>query len=60
MRHMNVIVAAVCIPALLGLFALLVVEQGFGSAVVSAAVIGTAAVTGTALGRRRVNRRRRR
>jgi hypothetical protein len=59
MRHMNAIVAAVCIPALVGLFVVLVLEQGFGMAAVSAALIGVAAVIGTRLGRWRVNRRQR-
>jgi hypothetical protein len=58
MGQMDVIVAAACVPALAGLLALLVVEQGFGTAVVSAALIGVAAVLGTALGRHRVGRRR--
>ena len=57
MRQMDAIVAAICIPVFAGLFALLVLEQGFGMALASSALIGAVAVLGTALGRRRVNRR---
>jgi hypothetical protein len=60
MRKMDLIVGVVGIPVLAGFFALLVVDHGFEMAVSSAALIGTAAVVGTALGRRRVNRRQRR
>jgi hypothetical protein len=57
MSRMDRIVAAVCIPVFLGLFASLVVMQGLGMAFVSALLIGGGAVIGTPIGRGRVKRR---